>query len=276
LVGGKMGSGGFTIASPLNVFIGPSGAADVVTELIRIFRDHGPRGPRGRCRFAFLVEEWGLPRLRAVLTDRMGRELALAGRDPRSAWHTDHLGIERQPGGQFASVGVCVPTGRVTPLDLHELARLVDEYGTGNLRLTTAQNVIIPDVPLPRVQHLLHEPLLTKFSPSASPFVRGLVTCIGTDFCNLALIDTKGPALALAKTLEARLGHGRRTTDDALVWMPGWLRQSSSGRHRAARPSRDDRRPGRRCGCRLCSRAHGTGCSRGRADSRGRAVRRTA
>ena len=155
LVGGKMGSGGFTIASPLDVFIGPSGAADVVTELIRIYRDHGPRGARGRCRLAFLVEEWGLPRLRAVLTDRMGRELALAGRDPRSARHTDHLGIQRQPDGHLASAGLSVPTGRVTPVDLRELARLADEYGTGNLRLTTAQNVIIPDVPLYRVQRLL-------------------------------------------------------------------------------------------------------------------------
>src|SRR5207237_4582748 len=85
-------------------------------------------------------------------------------------------------------------------------ARLADEYGTGNLRLTTAQNVIVPDVAVARVPELMRERLLTKFSPSASPFVRGLVTCIGTDFCNLALIDTKGPALALARTLESRLG----------------------------------------------------------------------
>lgn len=229
LVGGKMGSGGFTIASPLDVFIGPSGAADVVTELIRIYRDHGPRGARGRCRFAFLVEEWGLRRLRAVLTDRVGRELALAGRDPRSSRHADHLGIARQPGGQLASVGLCVPTGRVTPDDLYELARLADGYGTGHLRLTTAQNVIIPGVSLHRVQQLLHEPLLAKFSPSASRFVRGLVTCIGTDFCNLALIDTKGPALALARTLESRLG-----TAGAPLTMHWSGCQAGCGNHQAA------------------------------------------
>ena len=206
LVGGKMGSGGFTVAKPLNVFIGPSGAADVVTELIRIYRDHGPRDARGRCRFAFLIDEWGLSRLRAVLTERMGRELGLAGRDARSSRHADHLGVWRQREGEAVSVGLCVPTGRVTAAEMWQLASLADTYGSGQLRLTTAQNVIIPDVVIDRLPEMMRERLLIKFSHSASPFVRGLVTCIGTDFCNLALIDTKGPALALAQQLEARLG----------------------------------------------------------------------
>ncbi len=229
LVGGKMGSGGFTIASPLDVFTGPSGAADLVTEIIRIYRDHGPRDARGRCRLAFLIEDWGLPRLRAVLTERMGRDLALAGRDARSSRHADHLGIWRQRDADLASVGLCVPTGRVTAVEMWELARLADDYGTGQLRLTTAQNAIIPNVPIGRLATLLGESLLTKFSPTASPFVRGLVTCIGTDFCNLALIDTKGPALALAKTLDARLGAA--TTPLTMHWSGC---QAGCGNHQAA------------------------------------------
>src|SRR5207237_3621312 len=64
LVGGKMGSGGFTVASPLNVFVEPKQAARVVVELVKIYRDHGPREARSKCRFAFLIEEWGLRRLR--------------------------------------------------------------------------------------------------------------------------------------------------------------------------------------------------------------------
>ena len=64
----------------------------------------------------------------------------------------------------------------------------------------------MPNVSAARVSALAREPLLQQFSPAPPPLIRGLVTCIGTDFCNLALIDTKGPALALAKTLEQRLG----------------------------------------------------------------------
>ena len=213
LVGGKMGSGGFTIASPLDVFVEPDAAAAVAAELVRIFRDHGPRDARGRCRFAFLIQEWGVPRLRRELVDRFGRDFLRAGRDARSTCHADHLGVTRQRDESLAAVGMCVPTGRVRPDQLDALARLADEYGTGRIRLTTGQNAIVPDVPADRVPSILREPLLREFPVSASPFMRGLVTCIGTDFCNLALIDTKGPALALAKALEERVGaSGRRLT----------------------------------------------------------------
>ncbi len=229
LVGGKMGSGGFTIASPLDVFIGPSGAAALVAELIRIYRDHGPRDARGRCRFAFLIEEWGLHRLRAELTERMGRELPFAGLDARSTRHVDHLGICRQQEANLVSVGLCVPTGRVNPDQMRGLARIAEDYGSGRIRLTTGQNVIVPDVPVDSVPRLMREPLLLQFSPSASPFVRGLVSCIGTDFCNLALIDTKRPALALAKTLEGRFG-----ANGAPLTMHWSGCQAGCGNHQAA------------------------------------------
>ena len=45
-VGGKMGSGGYRIASPLNVFIAPNEAANVCSHIVTIFRDHGAREAR--------------------------------------------------------------------------------------------------------------------------------------------------------------------------------------------------------------------------------------
>jgi ferredoxin-nitrite reductase len=208
LVGGKMGSGGFTVASHLNVFVEIYQAVAVVTALIKIFRDHGPREARSKSRFAFLVEKWGIPKLRAELTSRMGYELAFHGRDMRSLHHADHIGVtsQKQPG--LAAVGLCVPTGRVNPQQLEELAYLADVYGDGQIRLTTGQNAIIPNVPAGRVNRLLHEPLLQQFSPQPSPFLRGLVACVGTDYCNLALIETKSRAIALSQALQAKLRPG--------------------------------------------------------------------
>lgn len=206
LVGGKMGSGGFTVASHLNVFVEAYQAAAVVLELIKIFRDHGPREARSKCRFAFLVEKWGIPRLRAELTSRMGYELAFRGRDMRSSQHADHLGVTSQKQTGLAAVGLCIPTGRVKPDELDELARLAEVYGFGEIRLTTGQNAVIPHVPANRVRQLLKEPLLERFSPRPSSFVRGLVACVGTDYCNLALIETKSRAIALSTALHERLG----------------------------------------------------------------------
>jgi len=206
LVGGKMGSGGFTVASPLNVFVEIFQAAAVVVELIKIYRDHGPREARSKCRFAFLIEEWGLRRLRAELVVRLGRELAFQGRDMRGSKHSDHLGVSSQKQAGLTAVGLCIPTGRVNPDQLDELARLADVYGNGEVRLTIGQNAIIPNVPADRTARLLEEPLLKQLSPRPSPFTRGLVACVGTDYCNLALIETKSRAIALSEALHNKIG----------------------------------------------------------------------
>ena len=165
LVGGKMGSGGFIIASALDVFVEPSDGARVAAELIRIFRDHGPRDARSKCRFAFLIEEWGLPRLREELSRRLGRELEPAGRDVRGIHDNDHLGVAWQNRPEYRSVGLCVPEGRIDPDQIEELARLADEYGDGQVRLTTGQNAILPNVPRSHVPALLEEDLLQELSP---------------------------------------------------------------------------------------------------------------
>jgi ferredoxin-nitrite reductase len=213
LVGGKMGSGGFTIASSLNIFVEPFEAIAVVTELVKIFRDHGPREARSKCRFAFLIEEWGVRRLRSELVARLGHELEFRGKDMRGSGHSDHLGVVAQRQTGLVAVGLCIPTGRVNPEQLEELAQLADEYGNSEIRFTIGQNAIILNVRNDRVDDLLEEPLVKDFSPRPSPFVRGLVACVGTDYCNMALIETKSRAVALSQTLKEKLGsHGSPLT----------------------------------------------------------------
>jgi len=210
LVGGKMGSGGFTIAQPLNVFVPPHEAAEVAGEIVRIFRDHGPREARSQCRLAHLIADWGIEELHYVLCERLMRPLEPAGEDVRKrGCHEDHVGIHPQKQEGMRSVGLCVVNGRMNPDQLTELARLADEYGSGQIRLTTGQNAIVPDVPLGRAPALLREPLLKDFSPAPSPFFRGLVACTGTDFCNLAQIETKGYAVKLSNALDEKLETAR-------------------------------------------------------------------
>jgi ferredoxin-nitrite reductase len=210
LVGGKMGSGGFTIASPLDVFVWIPKAAQLVAALVGIFRDHGPRDARSKCRFAFLIEEWGIPKLREELARRVDHYLEPAGRDVRSQFHSDHLGItaQKQPG--LRSVGLSVPFGRMNPEQMDELARLADEYGDGEIRLTTGQNAILANVSDEQLDALLDEDLLSEFSPNPSRVHRRVVACTGTDYCNLAQIDTKGHAADLSRQLDRRvMANGR-------------------------------------------------------------------
>ena len=206
LVGGKMGSGGFTIASNLGWFVEPPQAVEVVLGIIRLFREEGVRGARTKCRLAFLLEEWGLDRFRAELAVRMGWVPSSAGKDARLESHTDHLGVSEQKTPQLYSVGLNVPVGRVAHAQLRELARLADAYGCGEIRLTTGQGAILINVPRNRLSGLLGEPLLMEFSPQPSRFLRGLVSCTGIQYCNLAVVETKSRAVETARKLEKRLG----------------------------------------------------------------------
>ncbi len=206
LAGGKQGSGGYTPAANLDVFVAPSEAAELCKQITFIFRDHGARETRTRARLAFLIEDRGVPWFRRELERRAGRRLPAAGADQRKKKHTDHVGVFRQKQAGLNYVGLCVPVGRITTKQMRGMADLADRYGTGEIRLTVGQNVILPGVPDAKIGDLTEEPLLQELSYNPSAVMRGLVSCTGIDYCHMALIETKGWAIEVAKQLEKKLG----------------------------------------------------------------------
>jgi ferredoxin-nitrite reductase len=210
LVGGKQGSGGYVPASPLDVFVPPAEAAEVCDHVVKIFRDHGPREQRNRARLAFLIQERGAGWFRAELERRCGRELHAAGTDLRKKHHVDHLGIhpqKRSPhdaGPPLHYAGLLVPVGRITTAQMRGVCDLAERYGNGDIRLSVQQNVIVPNIPEDKLAAFTAEPLLKELPFDPSPVMRGLVVCTGTDYCHMALIDTKEVALQVARELEQR------------------------------------------------------------------------
>jgi nitrite reductase (NADH) large subunit len=223
LVGGKQGSGGYVPAEPLNVFARPAEAAGICAEIVRIFRDHGGRDQRPRGRLAFLVQDRGVAWLRAELVRRLGRNLPEAGPEMRKKHHVDHLGIHPQrkvrgrEGPPLYYCGLLVPAGRITTRQMHGVANLAERYGSGDIRLTVQQNLVIPNVPEDRIGALSEEPLLKELPFDPSPVMRGLVTCVGSDYCHFALIETKGWGLKVARELEERT-RGRKIAPLSIHW----------------------------------------------------------
>lgn len=113
-------------------------------------------------------------------------------------------------------MGLNVPAGRLTLAQADALARLAEEYGSGELRLTPAQNVLLPNVPCVKLDAMLAEPLLRELSPVPSPFLRGLTACAGNTFCTFSRIDTKARALELACYLDETLREDALQKTDAL------------------------------------------------------------
>jgi ferredoxin-nitrite reductase len=205
LLGGKLGSGGYRIASALNVFVRPAEAVEVCAAIVLLYRDFGNRELRTQNRLAFLIDEWGEARFRAELEKRLGQTLLPAGMDLRKPGKNEHGGVFRQKQHALNYVGLKVAVGRISAEHVLEIAALAERYGTGEIRISPGQALIVPNIPDRRLGNFLEEPLLTALPYNASEVFKGLVSCVGNDYCNLALIETKSRALMVARHLEGTL-----------------------------------------------------------------------
>ncbi|MFC0599116.1 nitrite/sulfite reductase [Streptomyces palmae] len=179
---------------------------EVFEGVISIFRDHGYRRLRNRARLKFLVADWGAARFRQVLEEEyLGRPLldGPAPEQPSGVWR-DHVGVHRQRDGRFY-VGFAPRVGRVDGATLTKIAELAAGHGSGRLRTTAEQKMIVLDVPEDRVASLVAglEALDLRVTPS--PFRRGTMACTGIEFCKLAIVETKARGSALIDELERRL-----------------------------------------------------------------------
>ncbi|GJL79282.1 MAG: ferredoxin--nitrite reductase [Nitrospinaceae bacterium] len=205
LAGGKLGSGGYRIASCLNVFVTPEEVVEVCSAVILLFRDHGSRENRSQNRLAFLLDEWGVDRFRAELEKRLKRPLKPAEKEMRQGQSSEHIGIYRQKQPSMNYVGLKIPVGRIQGKKLEQLAELAERYGNGEIRISPAQSLILPNVSDKNLGDLLEEPLLKELDYHPSSILRGLVSCVGSDYCHLAAIETKSRALEVASKLEKTL-----------------------------------------------------------------------
>jgi len=206
LVGGFFSAKRCAAAIPMDVWVTPDEVVALCEAILIVYRDHGLRANRQKARLMWLIDEWGVDKFRAEVEQQLGRSLAKAAPKDEILWDKrDHIGVHAQKQAGLNYVGLHVPVGRLYATDMFDLARLADVYGSGELRLTVEQNVVIPHVPDTHLEPLLQEPLLQKFSVAPSHLSRALVSCTGSQFCNFALIETKNRALALITELEAEL-----------------------------------------------------------------------
>lgn len=206
LVGGFFSAKRCEAAIPLNAWASPSDVVDLCKAILTVYRDRGPRANRQKSRLMWLIDELGIEQFRAAVEQELGRTLRTAAPKDEIIWDKrDHIGIYDQKQSGLKYVGLHVPVGRLAAADLFDLARIADVYGSGELRLTVEENVIIPNVPESRIESLVKEPLLERFSIDPAPLTRALVSCTGAKFCNFALIETKSRAVGMIQELEAEL-----------------------------------------------------------------------
>jgi sulfite reductase (ferredoxin) len=180
--------------------------ADVYEGVISIFRDFGYRRLRTRARLKFLVADWGAEKFRQVLEDDYLKRKLVDGpapAQPVEQWR-DHVGVHRQKDGRFY-VGFAPRVGRIDGATLSKIAELAEEHGSGRLRTTVEQKMIVLDVEEPRIESLVAGLEALDLTATPSPFRRGTMACTGIEFCKLAIVETKVRGASLIDELERRL-----------------------------------------------------------------------
>jgi sulfite reductase (ferredoxin) len=213
-VGFSLRVGGGLSADPhlavrLNAFVQQHQVAAVVRKITELFRDQqGLRESRDRARMKhlFLREGWTAETFLAELNRRLGYQLDPAVDEvvPNDIYR-DHVGIHRQKQPGLCYVGLSVLRGRMTAAQLNAVAGLASRYGNGQLRTTVMQNLLVANVPANKAQELAGELEALGLPVEGSAFWRGAIACTGSEFCKLAITETKGFTRWIVDELEERL-----------------------------------------------------------------------
>jgi ferredoxin-nitrite reductase len=190
----------------------PRDAIHVSHAVVRAFIEHGDRTDRKKARLKYVLDRLGFAGFIAEVKKHLKdpsilRDVPLDRCLPRPAFDPSaHVGVheQKQPGLHY--VGVVVPVGRLTCDQMRGVADIADRFGSGTIRLTVWQNLLISDIATGDIDDVRSALVALGLHHAASSFRAGLVACTGAAGCKYANAHTKTHAMRLATHLEQTLG----------------------------------------------------------------------
>ena len=209
----RLALGGITghkdFARDTGVIVRPDEATQVADAIVRVYIAHGDRTDRNKARLKYVLDAWGLEKYIAHVEEALGRKLTKVPADailPRPDFdRSAHIGVHPQKQQCLNWVGVVLPVARVTAAQMRGLARIAQEFGDGDIRLTVWQNLLISGVPDEKVAATEAAIDALGLTTKASPIRAGLIACTGNVGCRFSASDTKRHAEDIAHWCEARV-----------------------------------------------------------------------
>ena len=197
------------MAVRLNAFIPQDKAYELTKAVCEIFREQDAlreNRTRARLKYLFMKHGWTAESMLAAIEEKLGYRLDPCEEGPiADDLYRDHVGVHRQKQEGLSFVGATVLRGRLTSDQMHALASLAEKYGDGHLRTTIMQNIVIVNVPSARTGELVAELNQLGLEVEPTVFYRGAIACTGTEFCKLAISETKNFTKWLVGEMEERL-----------------------------------------------------------------------
>jgi ferredoxin-nitrite reductase len=207
----RLGLGGVTghrdLARDTGVIVDPAQTTRVCDAVLKVFIAEGDRTARNRARLKYVLDRLGVAEFLARVEAELGETLvrvdpaAFASRPGQD--RMAHVGVHAQAQPGLSWIGVLLPQARMTSARMRGLADVADRFGSGVIRLTVWQNLLISDVAdVPGALAAIHA---LGLATEASHVRAGLVSCTGSAGCKFALAATKAQGAALADYLDARI-----------------------------------------------------------------------
>src|ERR1700692_1583705 len=197
------------LGARLKAFVRWNQVLPVVKGIAELFRDSDvlrEHRERARLKFLFLRHGWTADRFLGELQERIGFKLDPAVEEhPPDDVYRDHVGIHAQKQSGLSYVGAVALRGRITAEQMQSAADLAERFAGGELRATNMQNLLVVNVPTLNADALAKEFDAIGLKVGGSAFWRGTVACSGTEFCKLAITETKSFSRWLVEELEERL-----------------------------------------------------------------------
>ncbi|MBS0246886.1 MAG: NirA family protein [Proteobacteria bacterium] len=209
----RLALGGITghrdFARDTGVILKPEEATPVADAIVRVFIEHGDRTDRTKARLKYVLDAFGFEKFLGLVEEKLGRKLtyvAAEGVAPRPVHdRRAHVGVhpQKQPGLNW--IGVVFPTGRISTAQMRGLAKVAQDFGDGDIRLTVWQNLLISGVADTRVSDAVAAIEALGLKTEATPIRAGLIACTGATGCRFAAARTKEHAEEIAQYCEPRV-----------------------------------------------------------------------
>ncbi len=232
-------------------------AADKIVPLmegvIRVFDRYGERKSRAKARMKFLLKDIGLDGFKALLEEE---QEAIPNKSypidyegyPKSViadiatpvvttnnteayeqWKSTNVIAQKQEG--FVAIGIKVLLGDFYTDKARLLAKLVQDYAAGEIRLSLRQNILIPHVKIELLPFFYQELYKLGFAEVGYNKTLDITACPGTDTCNLGIASSTGIAVELEQVIKEEYPRYIKNTD-VVIKISGCM--NACGQHNMA------------------------------------------
>ena len=194
-------------ATDCGLLLRPDQLIAVAAAMVRVFAENGDRTDRKKARLKYLVDKWGAEKFLEETEKKLAFPVLRVDANECEARaqidRAGHLGVhaQAQPGVNY--IGVAVPVGQLPAQQARAVAEIAERFGSGEVRLTVWQNLIIPNVADADVEAACTALVAAGLDHRAGRVLSGTVACTGNKGCKYAATDTKSHALEVARSLDS-------------------------------------------------------------------------